>query len=283
MNIEQKGTWIFINTFSFVCVVNVLCLCKEREIGIASIQEAALSNREKQLLELALEESRQEVENLRRTCVQQLFEFEEVRRSLSSQLVKAQAQIRVQGAVHEQEQLQQGQGEVVEVQEVDCQGDQDQDQQEIEQPVLPNDNNDNCNNAAPTHKPTTPATVSLAKVQQEDIYSFQFLIKSPFLFLAATFVLFSITIFISGHQHHLHQYFIHLLNTLTSFSSGNTIILRDYPHHYSPITAGGLKNVIEWMGETKVLFEDLSFLMGGMVGSLVWGDQQDLRLVRTWS
>ncbi|KAF9139014.1 hypothetical protein BGX30_008475 [Mortierella sp. GBA39] len=204
-------------------------LDKEREIMFASIQEAALSNREKQLLELALEESRQEVENLRRTCAQQECEFKEGRRPLSSQPVQAQAQIRVQGTV--QEQSQQGhqedpqenwmdamdEGEVVEEQKLDCQEDQDQDQHEVEQSLLPIDNNGN--NAAPTHKPITPATLSPAKVQQEDLYSFQSLIKSLFLILVATFILFSITILISGHQHHLHQSFVHFFNTLTSVSS----------------------------------------------------------------
>ncbi|KAG9071818.1 hypothetical protein KI688_006034 [Linnemannia hyalina] len=281
-------------------------LAKEREIGFASIREAALSNREKQLLELALEESRQEVENLRRTCAQQECEVKEGRRPLSSLPVQAQAQIRVQVSVQEQEQSQQGQqedpqenwmdavdGEFVKEQRVDCQENQDQDQHEIERPLLPIDSNGNCNNAAPTHKPITLVTLSPAKVQQEDLYSFQSLIKSLFLILAATFILFSIAILISGHQHHLRQSFVLFFNTLTSVSSGNTTILLEYLHRYSSITTQGLKNVIEW-GETlpdsvaraKVLFKDLSFLMGGVVGPLVWGGQQDLqdlRLVRTWS
>ncbi|KAF9339503.1 hypothetical protein BGZ91_005706 [Linnemannia elongata] len=282
-------------------------LDKEREIGFASIQEAALSNREKQLLELELEKSRQEVENLRRTCVQQQCEPEVERRVLSSQLVQAQAQNRVQGTVQEQILLLQKQKEdtqenwidavdeeeVVEEQEVDCQEGQDQDHHEMEQQsLLPIDNNHNCNNAAPAHKPTTPITFSQSRVQQKDLCSFQSLIKSLFLFLAATFVLVSITILISGYQHHLHQSFIRFLNTLTfSFSSGNTTILREYLQRYSSIMAEKLKNVNEWMGETvpnsvsgaRVLFEDLLFMGGGLGLSLVWGDQQDLRLVRTWS
>ncbi|KAF9543924.1 hypothetical protein EC957_000375 [Mortierella hygrophila] len=275
-------------------------LDKEKEIGFASIQEAALSNREKQLLVLALEESRQEVENLRRTCAQQECEFKEGRRPLSSLPVQTQAQIRVQGIVQEQEQSQQGhqedpqvnwidavdEGEVVEEQRVECQENLDQDQHEIERPLLPMDNN-----AAPTHKPITLATLSPAKVQQEDLYSFQSLIKSLFLILAATFILFSIMILISGYQHHLHQSFVHFLNTLSSISSGNTTILLEYLHRYSSIMTQSLKNVIERVGETvpdsvaraKVLSKDLSFLVEGVVGPLVWGDQQDLRLVRMWS
>lgn len=265
-----------------------------------------MSNREKQLLELELEKSRQEVENLRRTAQQQC-ELEVERRVLSSQLVQAQAHIRVQGTVQEQNQLLQKQQEdtqehwidavdeeeVVEEQEIDCQEGQNQYHHEIEQQsLLPIDNNDNCNNAAPAHKPTTPITFSQSRVQQKDLCSFQSLIKSLFLFLAATFVLVSITILISGYQHHLHQSFIRFLNTLTfSFSSGNTTILREYLQRYSSIMAEKLKNVIECMGETvsnsvsgaRVLFEDLLFMGGGLGLSLVWGDQQDLRLVRTWS
>lgn len=255
-------------------------------------------------MELELEKSRQEVENLRRTCAQQQCELEVERRVLSSQLAQAQAHIRVQGIVQEQNLLLQKQledtqenwidavdeEEVVEEQEVDCQEGQDQDHHEIEQQsFLPIDNNHNCNNAAPAHKPTT---FSQSKVQQKDLCSFQSLIKSLFLFLAATFVLVSITILISGYQHHLHQSFIRFLNTLTfSFSSGNTTILREYLQRYSSIMAEKLKNVIEWMGETvpnsvsgvRVLFEDLLFMVGGLGLSLVWGDQQDLRVVRTWS
>ncbi|KAF9933481.1 hypothetical protein FBU30_005322 [Linnemannia zychae] len=50
-------------------------LDKERTLGFASIQEAALSNREKQMLEIELDESQKAIKTLRRVYDQQQIEF----------------------------------------------------------------------------------------------------------------------------------------------------------------------------------------------------------------
>ncbi|KAG0287437.1 hypothetical protein BGZ96_008643 [Linnemannia gamsii] len=231
---------------------------KEREIGFASIQEAALSNREKQLLEIALEESQKEIETLRQTIAQQLCEFEEERRrilSLFLQVAHARAQTPVQTQdqemTYEQKRALTVQGLEEDMQEdwmnaedTEEQNSEEQQQQQAVGYILLETINNNY--STPVLEPVLFKASPLPP-QEENLYSFYPHLKILFLAFTTIFVLVSITL---------------LLNCGSTARTPDSIVR-----------------------EARVLVQDLTFLVKAVGGSFTRGNQQQeaLRLVRTWS
>ncbi|KAG0204380.1 hypothetical protein BGX33_008554 [Mortierella sp. NVP41] len=231
-------------------------LDKERELGFESIQEAALSGREKQLLEIALEESWREIDPLR----QQLAALQKQRQQ---QIGLDEVEEEVQEVLEEQQQPQS-------IEPFRTGVNKTEDTPFVRAPSF--DNLSNC----------TTTTTTANNHEREEVlftYSFQSIIKYIFLGFMATFVLLVIGILISGNQHHLHRSFL----DVSSASSSSYLailrrgrILQQHARHAGPL----LKSVIHSVRESMPSIPELKALSLSLkTGAVMKG----FRLAKTWS